>query len=210
MLTNNEYIAELNVDANGYYNLFLTTFNGVINYTNLQFFFCNRRHEARLDLVSFDLYQDTQWTGTLCQINGMLNPFSVKDGDIIAYLPVTDNNNLMVVSEAVAIGGQAISQAKSDLINALKKKTPDKNRLTYLNNRPNKDLLPNTVLKSNAPSIVVENNKIKISPNLFTNPVSTQSPVVTATSSSPTLSDTSQEDNTTRILVRRYIKTIGQ
>lgn len=208
MLTNNEYIAELNVDVDGFYNLSLTTFNGIINYTNLRFFLCSKRHQGRLDLVSYDLYQDTKWTGTLCQLNDILLEFSIRDGDIIAYLPVVDNNNLLVVSEVVATGGQAISQAKSDLINALKQKTPDKNRLSYLNNRPNKDLLPNTVLPSSAPSIVVENNKIKISPNLFSNPVSTQSPVVVPNTS--TNVDSSQEDTTTRILVRRYIKTIGQ
>lgn len=205
MVTNNiEYIAELflNTDT-GLYDLYLTTYSGDINVLNLKTFSCTRKHAGRLDLVAGDIYNNTKWTGSLGQINDMWNPFSVREGDIIFYLPESDLQGLLRIPNNVA---QAVGAAKNDLIKALKKKKPDGLRRNYLNNRGD-DKLPPTVLPDTVPQAVINNNKIKIAPNLFTNP-NTEPATVDNTSPIPNApaSPAASEDDIQRILVRRYIK----
>lgn len=214
MITENyEYNAQLEYDKEkGVYNLFITTFNGDVVNSNINFFFCGRRHNARLDLVSADIYETTKWTGSLCQLNGMFHPHQVRDGDIITYLPEDDLVGLLEVPDVIKQSGELISQVKSDLINALKKKTPDPKRKKFQDNRPNKDALPPTILPSNSSQIQVDNNKIKIAPDLFNNPnkssgIPVDSPVGSATPQSPQLPPV---DQTERVLVRRYIKGINE
>jgi hypothetical protein len=215
MITENyEYNALLEYDKEkGVYNLFITTFNGNVVNANLNFFLCTRRHNARLDLVSADIYETTKWTGSLCQLNSMFHPHQVRDGDVITYLPESDLQGLLEVPDIVKQSGELISQVKSDLINALKKKKPDPKRKKFQDNRPNEDVLPPTVLPSNTSQIQVDNNKIKIAPDLFNNPnkssgTPVDSPVGSATPQSPQLPP--NNDQTERVLVRRYIKGVNE
>lgn len=200
-MTNNiDYISELVLDAKtGLYDMYITTFNGSVNVLNIKPFFCTRNHECRLDLVSNDIYNDTKYVGALTSINNILNPFSIRDGDIIFYLPVNDMENLKKINVNL---NQAMSGVKNDLINILKKKKPDGLRLNYLNNRPD-TALPPTILPDNSPAIVVENNKIKIAPNLFQSPKIKQEAI---SSNDTTLPISSTDDEVTRILISRYVK----
>lgn len=208
--SNTDYIAELffNTDTN-LYDLTLTTFNGNTNPLNFNFFICERRHAGRLDLVASEIYDNNKWIGSLCAINDIYNQFSIRDGDIIFYLPESDLQGLIKVPEIVS---GVISNIKNDLIKALKKKKPDPSRKNYLNNRTD-DKLPPTVLPETAPQIVVENNKIKIAPNLFQDPNS--EPTTTTVDNTSPLNNApsspiATEDQIQRILVRRYIKTTNQ
>ena len=66
--------------------------------------------------------------------------------------------------------------------------------------------LPPTVLPDNSPQVQVSNSKIKIAPNLFSNPnnsAGTEEPTInTLRPQDPA----NTEDQIERILVRRYIK----
>ena len=208
---NYDYIAELYFDSKTkMYDLFLTTFNGGINYTNIRIFQCQRKHAGRLDLVSQDLYNTQKWVGSLCTLNDILNPFSIRDGDLLFYIPEQDLNNLMIVPDNIAISqaGQALNSVKNDLLKALKKKKPDGLRKNYLNNRED-DKLPPTVFNDTSPQIAVNNAKITIAPNLFNNPNKT---ILSDTVEdvSPLSNITASEDDLERILVKRYIKLANQ
>lgn len=207
---NIEYISELTFDTkSNLYNLNLTTFSGLVNVLNFTPFFCERKHAMRLDLVSDDIYSTTKWTGSLCQLNDILNPFSIRDGDILFYLPEADLQALLKIPDNVT---QAISTAKQDLINVLKKKQPDGLRRNYLTNR-GEDKLPPTVFTDTTPQIVIDNNKIKISPNLFTNP-NTEPTTVQPDSISPLQnapsSPAAANNDIERVLVRRFVKLINK
>ena len=172
----------------------------------------------RLDLVSQDAYKSTKYTGTLCQLNNIINPFSVREGDVLFFTSEEESEELLIVPELIKQSGieELLSNVKSDLIKALKKKKPDPNKRNF-NNKRGGDVLPPTIAPSNAPATVVENNKIKIAPNLFSNPK--QNPIgidsggggdgETTTSVSDATYDQDQEDTTERILVNRYIKQIN-
>jgi hypothetical protein len=199
--TNYDYIAELFLDTKtGMYDLYLTTFNGNINVFNFRTFILERRHACRLDLVVSEIYNSTKWVGTIGQINDILNPFSVREGDIIFYLPESDLQGLLKVPENIS---SVVSNAKNDLIKNLKKKKPDGLRRNYNDNRGN-DELPPSVLPESAPQIVVANNKIRIAPNLFNNP-STE--LTTEIEQAQNIIPIANEDEIQRVLIRRYIKT---
>ena len=199
-----DYLLELVLDtSSGLYNLFITTFNGDVNVLNFDTFLCTRRHAGRLDLVSADLYNDTKWTGSLCTLNDILNPFSIRDGDVILYLPESDLQGLLNVPDNVM---QVASAIKNDLINILKAKVPDGSRANYLNNNSN-NLLPPTILPQTAPQIVMSNNKIQIAPNLFNNPNNTPAPTPPTTTTSVPNAPTSPSNNDVQlVLVKKYIK----
>ena len=208
MATNNfEYLAELTLDTNSnIYNLFITTYNG--DTVNLNVFICERKHDMRLDLVANEVYQNTRYTGTLCQLNNILNPFSIREGDVLFYTTEGEAEELLVVPEIIKQSGieDLLSGVKSDLINVLKKRRPDANRRLYNNNR-NDDILPPTVLPQTAPMSVVENDKIRIAPNLF------QSPKQEPVSLEPietSVGVIEEPQRIERILVNRYIKLINE
>lgn len=205
-----DYITELTYDtSSGLYDLFLTTFNGNINVTNLKVFFCEKRHECRLDLVSADIYNDTKWVGSICKINNILNEFSIRSGDVLFYLPSSDLDSLLKMPINL---NQAIGSVKNDLIKALKKKKPDGLRGNYINNRGN-DSLPPTILPDNAPQIVIKNNSIKIAPNLFQSPNTQQIAEPTTNGTGTTITTplssvlpTSTDNEITKVLIKRYVK----
>ncbi len=205
MITSNyDYIAELFLDTKtGMYDLYLTTYNGDVQVFNFKTIICQRHHACRLDLVASEIYENTKWVGSLSMINDMYNPFSVREGDILFYLPESDLQGLLKVPDNIA---QVVGSVKNDLIKALKKKKPDGLRKNYLNNRGD-DKLPPSVLPESAPQIVIDNNKIKIAPNLFANPNTSPAPdnIPSPLPNAPS-SPQASEDDIQRILVRRYIK----
>lgn len=208
---NYNYLALLELDkTRDIYNLFITTYSGLS--VNLFVFVTERKHEMRLDIISNELYETTEYVGDLCQINNIVNPFSIRANDIIFYPNVEDLNDLSKVKESIRQSGieELISAAKSDLIKALKKKKPDPNKKRF-NDKRNEDQLPPTVLPDNTPTTVIDNNKIKIAPNLFRNPK--EDPIGIggsgATSVSGATTDQQQEDTTERVLINRYIKLIN-
>ena len=220
MATNNyNYLAKLEYDrTKNIYNLFITTYSGLT--VNLFVFITERKHEMRLDIISNELYSTTEYVGDLCQLNNILNPFSIRANDIIFYPSEEDLKDLSNVKESIRQSGieELISAAKSDLIKALKKKKPDVNKKRF-NDKRNEDQLPPTILSDNAPITVLDNNKIKIAPNLFRNPK--QDPVgignadgningnVNDNGNINGNGDQEQQDTTERVLINRYIKLIN-
>jgi hypothetical protein len=205
---NYEYNAELTLDTNtGLYNLFITTYNG--NDVNLDIFICERRHEMRLDLVANDIYKTTRYVGTLCQLNNIMNPFSIREGDVLFYTSADQSEGLLQVPEIIRQSGieELLSNVKSDLIKALKKKKPDPNKRNY--NKRGDDVLPPTVLPTNVPASAVENDKILVAPDLFRSPKQDPVSIEPTTTQTPVQGVQPTEDTTERVLINRYIKLIN-
>lgn len=167
MTENYDYIAKLERDNSGYYNLFITTYNG--GFVSLSIFKCDRRHNMRMDLVSNDLYGTTKYVGTLCQLNDIMNPFSISEGDMLLWCSADQAESLMLVISELKYSTveDIMSNAKRELINSAKKAKQDPNRRNYLENKKINENLPPTVLVTNVPQIVVNEDKIKIAPGLY-------------------------------------------
>ena len=208
---NYEYIADLELDQNtGLYNLYLTTYNG--KSVNLNIFILERRHAMRLYLVSQELYNTTEYVGTLCQLNNILDPFSVRENDVLFYTSEQGSQDLMNVPEVIRQSGidELRSQVKNELINALKKKKNDPGRRKYLNNRNNQDVLPPSIIPDSAPQSVIENDKILIAPNLFQRPIDEIVSLDGDDSSvSNAVPNNQSDDVIERVLVNRFIKSIN-
>src|SRR5258708_7785816 len=116
--------------------------------------------------VSNDLYGTVEYTGFLCFINDILNPFSIKEGDVLIWSDKSFADQLIAVPPDAL--NDARRQAVNNLFNVKKKPKSDVNRSTFLSRNP--DPLPPNVLPDTAPQIVISNNKIKLTPNLFNNP----------------------------------------
>lgn len=171
MTENYEYLADLTINRKtGLYNLFLTTYNG--SKVTLDVFICERKHEMRMDKISNEIYDTTKYVGTLCQLNNIINPFSIKQGDILLFTTKEEADGLRKVANDIKQTDMddLFDRVKGDLINAYKKRRKDPNGRNFFNRRPNNDFLPPTVLPDNSPQIVLDNNKIKVAPNLFSNP----------------------------------------
>jgi hypothetical protein len=198
-MQNYDYLADLTLDKKtGLYNLFITTYNG--DTVTLSAFFCERKHSMRMDVVSNDIYGTNKYVGSLCQLNNILNPFSINDGMIIFYAPADELEGLMVIPESLKQSNidDLLGKVKSDLINLYKKRKPDNNRINY---KRDDDKLPPTILPENSPQIVFDNDKLKIAPNLFKVPTPAVVDVVDEEASNPVELE--------RILVNRYIRQKG-
>lgn len=45
-----------------------------------------RKYEMRIDLISQELYEKPDYAEELLKLNNILNPFTIKEGDIIKYV----------------------------------------------------------------------------------------------------------------------------
>jgi hypothetical protein len=212
-MDNYDYLIELYKDTTtNLYNMFISTYNG--DSFDLNVFICDRRHEMRMDLVSKDIYGTNKYVGTLCNLNNIMLPFSIVQGDVLIYPPSGQVQDLTKVNDVLKnpTVTNYVNVIKNELINSLKARKKDPNKGNYNSNRPSVDVLPPTVPESSVPDIVLENNIIKISPSLYVNPNNNINIVPTAPSLSPKISTTTSNNDTTsnngtteRVLVNRYI-----
>jgi hypothetical protein len=192
----------LQIGDNGLYDLFLTTNTGID--IPLQVFVCDRQHAMKMYKVSYDLYGTTAYTGFLCLINDILNPFSINIGDVLVWAEQSFADQLVDVPPADLAAARQV--AINNLFNINKTPQPDPNRSTFLGRTP--DPLPPNVLPNAAPQIVVDNNKLKLTPNLFNNPNSNISQAPPTPPS--TLADVVPQpvDDIQKVLVARYVKNL--
>jgi len=73
-----------------FYNLYDIFSNTIIDKGyDTEKFLVTDREEARMDLISMKLYGSIKYVEELLVINNILNPFSIKKGDIIKFVPIT-------------------------------------------------------------------------------------------------------------------------
>lgn len=145
------------------YNLFVQTFNSISD--GLQFLVVTRKYEMRLDLVTSDLYGSVEYIGFLMKLNDIYNPYSIKLGDIIFYIHGSSLADTLFQDPSLS------STQRDELVNTLKANQFDDNRRKFLDAIRNRDdLLPPTISKPGVSKSVIENDKIKVAPDLFNNP----------------------------------------
>lgn len=128
------------------YDLFQTTLADNQSF-DLAEYTVSREEEMRLDLVCKNIYGDTTFIEELGFINNILNPFSIKEGDILYYFNPEDVYNLYFKDDA-----QKTTNAIKSLVNPAK------------DNTDNTDGAIPTVIPEQLKQISVDynNNKIKI------------------------------------------------
>lgn len=160
--SNYDYLAKLTLEPiSGLYDMFITTYSG--RTVQLRAFFLEKKHEMRMDLVSYDIYRTPDYVGTLCQLNSILNPFSVNNGDVIFYCSQQDAESLMRVASELKFARieELLNAGKSTLIDLAKKYKNDPNRRNFFDKRVEQSLPP-TMLSQREQNITADNGFITI------------------------------------------------
>lgn len=85
---------------NGVYNLSDLSVNREnFDESDLGIYIVPREHAMRLDLISHKLYGTANYVEELMKINNILNPFSIKEGDVINYVRLDLIPSMYVVKE---------------------------------------------------------------------------------------------------------------
>jgi len=205
-------LRNLSTDPNqeNFYDLFVQSYGILSQNIQPQLYLVDRSREMRLDLVCIDLYGDIANLQMLMKINNIDNPFGVKEGDLILWVLPQQLSNMEKIDPKI------IQDNRDALIAAFKVSATDPARAAYLGSR-GIDILPATIVATDAPKIQIDNSKIIVGANLFTNPNDQLRDVPDLSDSSlgqsftgvqsPTLTKEEQDgDDTTRVLVRRFIR----
>lgn len=138
---------KLNIGTDGFYNLFEKTIvnNNLTTYNTL---IVNDEFNGRLDLLTKYIYGSTNYIEELMVINNIINPYSIKTGDIIKYPPKSTDLNFLYENE------EQKDDIKDEILLKNKNKSTKKdiNRIGY----------PPTIKPDNLKQIQVNHNTKKI------------------------------------------------
>lgn len=127
-------------------------------------FSCNVRHNMRIDLVCYDIYNNTDSIDVLCTVNGILNPFTVQDGDILYYV---DEKDLDSVRSDAAVIAAIVDSVKG--ANKGKQQKTDSNKaadnMTRKETEKSKSYVPPNILQTNNTNIDLGEGTIILKPN---------------------------------------------
>lgn len=88
------------------------------------------RHTMRIDLACFDIYHNTDQVDILCALNGIFNPLTIQDGDVLFFIEDKDITNVRNNENVLKALKDSVSNA-----NTGKEPKQDQNRLTDSANR---------------------------------------------------------------------------
>jgi hypothetical protein len=158
-----EILNKLRRTRDGFYDLHVTA--DVNNKRFMVFsFICEERHNMRLDLVSNDIYKNANNVDVLMSLNGILNPFSVENGDEIFFV---EDENVDGVRANDATTMAIIDAIKN--ANTGKDHKVDKSRLSDKQKEKEREsekrYIPPNILDVNQSNININGGKITLKPS---------------------------------------------
>lgn len=145
-------------DQSGLYDLFVTTF--IENKTVLVYGYkVQRGEEMRIDKICNSIYKKTDYLSFLLSLNNIMNPLTIKAGDLIIYVKEEDIAKFTAFTgDNTKLRERVLNKVISD-----KKQKIDKSRKDYIQKRKSVDPLPpNIKQNSTSPMTITENGLIKI------------------------------------------------
>lgn len=122
-------------------------------------------YAGRIDLISLNVYNSADYVDQLLKFNGISNPFSIADGDVL-YIPPMDV--LFKTWKKPGIGTSESNVVRDRFIETKRLPIKDQNRLEYLKRKaalkPNgaKEILPPNVLASDEKNVIIENGQLTV------------------------------------------------
>ena len=120
-------------------------------------------YAGRIDLISLNVYNSADYVDQLLKFNGISNPFSIAEGDIL-YIPPMDV--LQKTFKKPGIGMSESNVVRDRFVETKRLPIQDQNRLDYLKRKaaqkPNgaKEILPPNVLQTDQKNVIIENGKL--------------------------------------------------
>ncbi len=144
---------QLSDTSQSMYNLIEPTFttkDTLVKFTTI----VNREQEMRIDLISYALYQSTNYSDLLLNINDIDNPLNIKEGDTLLYPPLEHLQYYRISPDTTTVN-------RRRLLSPNKSNKKDTNRQQYIEN--NYQLSP-TFLDTPSNPVSTGEGKITISP----------------------------------------------
>jgi hypothetical protein len=125
---------------------------------------CTNRHNMRIDLVCYDIYNNTSSIDVLCTVNSILNPLTIQDGDILFYV---DEKDLDAVRSDATVIAAIVDAVKS--ANKGKQQKTDVNKaaddIKRKETEKTKNYVPPNILQTNNTNIDLGEGTIILKPN---------------------------------------------
>lgn len=116
-------------------------------------YFVEREAEMRMDIISDNLYETTDYVAFLCRLNNIVNPLNIKENTLLVY--PNRGDILRFKPEEV----EFIEEVKEAFLNINKNKRVDKNREKYLNSE-NDIILPPNFNQTNSSNIELDDDGV--------------------------------------------------
>lgn len=113
---------------------------------------------GRIDLVSLSEYGTHDYTDIILKFNGISNPFSITEGDVL-YIPPRDFGKK---KWKLTLNKDEKNPIREQFINTKRLPVKDANRIEYLSKKYNKEILPPNILQTGETNITVANGEILI------------------------------------------------
>lgn len=113
---------------------------------------------GRIDLVSISEYGSHDYVDYILKFNGISNPFSITEGDMLTIPPLDGGKKKFKLS----IESSDKNPIRDQFINTKRLPVKDANRIKYLTKKYNKEILPPNLLQTGETNIEVTNGEIRI------------------------------------------------
>jgi hypothetical protein len=149
----------IKIDGQVIYDLMDDTYIGGMRIPFYSFYITDE-HELRLDLISIDMYGSTDYMELIMDMNGIINPFGLKKGDVLVSTEASILDLLLPKEDLY-------DELKQQMIDARKKHRIDPARTEH--NRRSKEIenskiVVPTLQPKNKPLIEIDGDYIKINP----------------------------------------------
>lgn len=129
-------------------------------------------HAGRIDLISLNVYGTAELSDQILKYNGISNPFSVGEGDVLIIPPA---DILLVGWKKPGIDVKEANLVRDKFIETKRLSVQDQKRLEYLKRKASeksngaKEILPPNVLKPGQSNVIIENGQTTVGAALDTN-----------------------------------------
>lgn len=148
---------ERDKDQKGLYDLYTTFF--INNKSVFVFGYKVQRGESmKINTICNKIYNNYNHLSFLLDLNNILNPLTIKEGDLLLYVKEDDIPNFTApAEEGKKIRDKVINNAISS-----KKQNANKSRKDYIKKRTQSDPLPPNIKQNTSKSLTIDNGVIKI------------------------------------------------
>jgi hypothetical protein len=133
-------------------------------------------HAGRIDLISLNVYGTAELSDQILKYNGISNPFSVGEGDVLIIPPA---DILLIGWKKPGIDVKEANLVRDKFIETKRLPVQDQKRLEYLKRKASeksngaKEILPPNVLKPGQSNVVIQNGQTEVGTALSTSQIRT-------------------------------------
>jgi hypothetical protein len=137
------------------------------NYVSFQAYRVPLEYQMRIDLISQSVYNNTLYAEYILKYNGISNPFSISDGDVI-LIPNLDSAKENTKNTGVASGSDAENRIRNSYkyLDPTKAPVKDGQVLDFDNRNLQEEALPPNISQEGEAQVVYRNGRVYFGENI--------------------------------------------